>query len=155
MQCPSCTENMHHKLFLMQYPSQTIMFLELYHCLGCDGYCIYLTYFFKVDAIPIMHQKHASQNFFVAIPITNHNVFSILSLFGSRWVLHILDLFFQSRCNTHHAPKRCITNFHGMQYPSQPIMFLEIYHCLFCDGYCIFDLTFQSRGNTHHTPKQN
>ena len=86
-----------------------------------------------------MHHKC----FLDAIPITNHNVSSIVSLFRSRWVLHILDLFFQSRCNTHRAPKRCIINFHGMKYPSQTIMFLEIYHCLFGDGYCIFDLLFQ------------
>ena len=124
---------------LMQYPSQTIMFLELYHCLGCNGYCIYLTF-----SLTRYNTHHAQKIciiklFFDAIPITNHNVFSIVSLFGSRWLLHILDLFSQSMCNTHYAPKICITNFHGMQYPSQTIMFLEIYHCLFCNGYCIFD----------------
>ena len=86
-----------------------------------------------------MHHKC----FFDAIPITNHNVFSIVSLFGSRWVLHILDLFFQSRCNTHRAPKICIINFHRIKYPSQTIMFFEIYHCLFGDGYCIFDFFFK------------
>ena len=33
-------------------------------------------------------------------------------------------------------------------------VWLEMYHCLICDGYCIFDLFSQSRCNTHHAPKK-
>ena len=29
-------------------------------------------------------------------------------------------------------------------------VWLEMYHCLICDGYCMFDLFSQSRCNTHH-----
>ena len=87
---------------------------------------LYIWLIFKVHVIPITHQKDASQTFFDAIPITNHNVLGIVSLFASRWVLHIRFIF-QIRCNTHHAPKICITNFIGC----------NTHHEAFCFWNCI------------------
>ena len=31
---------------------------------------------------------------------------------------------------------------------------LDLYHCLVCDGCCIFDLFFQIQCNIHHAPKR-
>lgn len=68
---------MHRKLLWMQKLSQTKIFLELYHCSGHDGYCIYLTQFFKVYEIFIMHRKYASQILMNTISIINHNVLEL------------------------------------------------------------------------------
>ena len=56
---------------------------------------VYLTYFLKVDAIPITHQKNISQMLIGAIPITNQNKIGNVLVIGLQWIYHIFDLFFK------------------------------------------------------------
>ena len=67
---------------------------------------VHLTYFPKVDAIPIMHRKDVSQILIGAIPIPkqykNWNCIIV-------WVCHgycTFDSFSQNRYNIHHKPKQ-------------------------------------------------
>ena len=103
--------------------------LELYHYLVRDGYCIFFL-ILKVNVILVTHQKYVSQTLFDAIPILNHNVFGIVSLFGLRWVVHIWFFSPQNRCNIHHALKKCITNFNGAILILNQEK-LELYRCWF------------------------
>ena len=85
----------------------------MYHCLVCDGYCIFdlfsqirfnthhapKWYIINFGWCNIHHEPGKNWNCITIKPRKNR----IVSLFGLRWVL-LFDSFSRISCNTHHAP---------------------------------------------------
>ena len=62
----------------------------------------HLIYFLKVDAIPITHQKDASQILIGGIPITNQNKNWNCNIVCFAMGIAYLTYFFSNECNIHH-----------------------------------------------------